>query len=494
MKRKALLLAPGYYEFGDYGYNDQPYMGLLKIARYFKNKGVEIEYHDFSLPPLVASFNKNLKELYSGHFKRFIPCGNFENEGIMKAQKYYGAPYSAIEEIIKNSNPTEIWLSSGLTYYWEAVRDVAMICKKYYPDVPLLLGGIYATLFPAHAQNHIPADYVHVGPFEDVDDLMPDYSVDALRYRSSIRTIQIAKGCHLKVPCTWCAVHAMDNKFKGISPDPTFAYLKQEYANGVNHFRLWASQLLVPLPKFKELMNKIISSKMNISLIASEGVQPSLFDQEVSDLMYKAGFSSVSIPMESINEKTIEEFRKPSTFNDYEQAVIRAQKSGFNKIKSFVMVGVPGQSYSDMIHAIVDCWARDVSPAIHQYTPIPGSNDWTKFPQFHNKSPEELHPSLWPGANSGMTVSKLEEIKRIARLGIYNFAYKVKEKNDFLEDIKDIFYDWCVKYGLIKNGEAARLMPLAIDGYESLWMKSIKSKNFVPMAQESTSNDHLEST
>lgn len=494
MKKKALLLAPGYYEFGDYGYNDQPFMGLLKIARHFKNQGIDVEYHDFSIPPIITSNNNNLKDLYEGKFKRFIKCGNYEEEGIMKAQKYYGAPYSYIEEVIKNAKPTEIWLSSGLTYYWEAVQDIAFLCKKHHPNVPLLLGGIYATLFPGHAQKYIPCDYIHVGPFEDIDHLMPDYSVDLLRAKSSTRTIQIAKGCHLKVPCTWCAVHAMDNKFRGIDPDPTFAYMRQEYANGVNFFRFWASQLLVPLGKFKDLMNKVISSDMKVSMNASEGVQPSLFDQEVSDLMYKAGFISVSIPMESIDQKTIEDFRKPSTFSDYENSVDRAQRSGFKKIKSFVMAGVPGQTYSDMVRAIVDCWARDVTPAIHQYTPIPGSNDWTKYPQFQSYSPEELHPSLWPGASSDMKVSYLEEIKRIGRLGLYNFNYMLQNKNNFIKEIKDIYEHWCHYYGLIKNGESSKIMPLALPGYQSEWMTKLKERNYVPMAQESTLSSPLEST
>jgi radical SAM superfamily enzyme YgiQ (UPF0313 family) len=481
--RKVLLLHPPYYEFGDYGYHDMPPMGLLKIARYLKNKNVDFEYYDFSHPMRIAHNNVNLKDSHrEAPFVRYIKCGNFENEGIVKPQKYYGAPHSIIRQKIRDANPTEIWISTNLTYYWEGARDVAIICKDEHPDVPVLIGGIYASLMPDHCSKNIPNDYVHIGPFEDIDDLMPDYSVDNLRKDSSIRTIQLGKGCNVNPPCSFCAVVSMDPKFKSLKPDPLMSYILQEHGNGVNFFKFWSSQLLVPQSRIIELMKKIINSGIKIQMVASEGVQPSLFTQEISDLMYKAGFASVSIPMESINEDQVKDFRKPSDFNDYEKAVEIAQKSGFDFIKSFVMAGIPGQTYDEIIHAIVDCWARGVHSAIHQYTPIPGSYDWTRFTQFHNKSPEELHPSLWPGASEDLTVESLEEIKRISSIGPYYFkSFYIKEdkKNPLLWEI---FRKYCEEYGIFnKDLKYNFKTPLSIKEYVPRWLhllrKTLRTEN-----------------
>lgn len=468
MKRKVLLLSPGYFEFGDYGYHDMPNMGLLKIARYFKNTGVDFEYYDFSLPPRLCNTNFNLKNTFkNAPFVKYVECGNYKSEGILKPQKYYGASYSSIVDIIKEADPTEIWISSGLTYYWESVRDLVNICKEIHPNIPVLVGGIYATLWPQHCKDNMPVDYVHVGPLDDIDDLMPYYEADNLRAHSNTRTIQLGKGCNVNPPCSFCAVVAMDPKFKALKPDVLFNYIKEEHSKGVTFFRFWASQLLVPQDRIIKLLNKIIESNIKIEMVASEGVQPNLFTQSISDLMLKAGFSFVSIPMESINDNQVKDFRKPSDFNDYEKAVLHAQTSGFKRIKSFVMAGVPGQTYEEIIRAILDCWARDVTPALHQYTPIPGSYDWTRYTQFHNISPEKLHPSLWPGASDSLKVEYLEDLKRIAKMGPLGLEDKSNLK---IKEIWDIYQDWARRYDILdKNGKYTYKSILAKPGYTSDW-------------------------
>jgi uncharacterized radical SAM superfamily protein len=469
-KRRVLLVNPGYYEVGDYSYAYQPPMGLLKIARYLKKKNVAVEYLDFSVPARIWSDGKSLKNVFaSAPVVRQQPCGNFESEGISKAVRYYGVPHDEIKRRIKAANPTEVWLGTNLTYYWEAARDVAQICKDIYPDVPVLAGGIYASLFPEHADANLNVDIVVQGPLPDIDDLFPDYSIDTT-YRTS-RTFQLGKGCHLKVPCSFCAVHAMEGGiFKGIKAQSTFDYIKEEYDKGVNHFQIWSSQLLVPLSSFKDLMRKIIDSDMSITMIASEGIQASIFDQECADLMSEAGFRIISIPMETVSEELTESTHKPSTFNQYERAVSYAQNAGIQAIIAFVMVGIPGQNYNDIVHAIVDCWARDCLVGFHQYTPIPGSEDWEKFPQFHDKSPDQLHPSLWPGASDELKVSYLEEIKRISKMGVVNFCdlYSKRELNR-VQEITNLFAKWTREYGLMDTDGYTDEYPLTTPGYRSAY-------------------------
>lgn len=481
--RKILLINPGYYEVGDYGYYHQPPMGILKIGSYFKKKGAQVELLDCAIPSRLVDTGTNLKDYAkNAPFVKMVKCGNYENEGISKAQRYFGMPHLAIRERIKAAKPTEIWLGTGLTYYWEAVRDVAIMCKDIYPDVPLLLGGIYPTLYPQHAQDHIPHDYLHQGPLDDIDDEFPDYTLYDDEYDST-RTLQLGKGCNVVPPCSFCAVVAMDPKFKTLSPDATYSYIKKEYElHGVNFFRIWSSQLLVPRSRFQNLMKLIIDSKIKVGLVASEGVQPSLYDQETSDLMKKAGFMSVSIPMESIDDGKVEEFRKPSDFNDYSQAVVHAQKSDFKLIKTFVMLGIPGQTIDEIIRGIVDCWARDTQPALHQYTPIPGSYDWERFPQFHGVSPELLHPSLWPGANPDMTVESLEEVKKVARIGHYRLSKAYRNKSLIkVKYVWDRYIYWAKDYGLLNSDlNPTYDRSLVQSGYTSAWTDKCLNLGIIP--------------
>jgi len=231
MGRKVLMINPGYYETGDYGYSYMPNMGLLKIGRYFRSKGINTKYIDFCIPIRLHLGDQTLKNFYTrAPFVRWAECGNFKSEGIAKQIKYYGMPHDQIKQIIKEQNPTEIWLGTGLTYYWESVKDLAVICKNIYPKIPLLLGGIYATLWPEHARTHIPCDMVHIGPIDDIDDLMPDYDLD--ENKTSVRVIQTGKGCHIFPPCSFCSVISLDPKFKPIAPDRVFNYIQEEMEIG----------------------------------------------------------------------------------------------------------------------------------------------------------------------------------------------------------------------------------------------------------------------
>lgn len=487
MKRKVLLVSPGYYESGDYGYALQPPMGLFKIARYFKNKGVEVEYLDCQLPPRIADTNINTKNHFiDAPFVKYLPCGNFEQEGILKPQRYFGIPHRVIREKIRAAKPTEIWVSTGLTYYWESVQEVVTICKEVFPTVPVFIGGIYASLYPQHASKMVAADYIHVGALEDIDGLMPDYDIDPSK--KSIRTIQISKGCNVNPPCSFCAVVSLDPKFSPLNEDNVFNYIQEEYKKGARYWQLWASQLLVPPRRFIGLLDKIIGSDINIKLIASEGVQPSLFSQEISDKMYKAGFTAVSIPMESIQEDLVLNWAKPSTFKDYTQAVTNAQRSGFKVVKSFILAGLPGQTYDEIIHGIVDCWARDTVVAYHQYTPVPAAPDWyhEDHKKYHGQSPELLHPSLWPGAHAGLKVEYLEEIKKVLKIGFRGFVKFKDSKVVKVREIWDLYLKWCKMYELIRNGKPVDTLPLAYQGYTSLvtdnWKNNVHSRETNPEA------------
>lgn len=46
----------------------------------------------------------------------------------------------------------------------------------HYPDVPLHLGGVYATLLTDHAELS-GADYIHKGIMPEIEDFLPSYEL-----------------------------------------------------------------------------------------------------------------------------------------------------------------------------------------------------------------------------------------------------------------------------------------------------------------------------
>ncbi len=56
--------------------------------------------------------------------------------------------------------PTQVWVSSLCSYWYESVAEVCRIIRKTLPDAKIVLLGQYARLMPKHAAEACAADYV----------------------------------------------------------------------------------------------------------------------------------------------------------------------------------------------------------------------------------------------------------------------------------------------------------------------------------------------
>jgi radical SAM superfamily enzyme YgiQ (UPF0313 family) len=120
---RVLLIEPVQHK--SWGTNNQ-YIGLLKIAAYHKQAGDTVEY--------------------------------------VRAYEIPATP------------PDMILVTSMFTYWYKCVWETVQFYKFFYPTVPLLLGGIYATICPEHAARS-GADQVVAGEYEKSRSLPPDPTV-----------------------------------------------------------------------------------------------------------------------------------------------------------------------------------------------------------------------------------------------------------------------------------------------------------------------------
>jgi hypothetical protein len=58
------------------------------------------------------------------------------------------------------SRPTQIWITSLCSYWYESVAEVCRIIRQTLPDTEIVLLGQYARLMPKHAAEACAADYV----------------------------------------------------------------------------------------------------------------------------------------------------------------------------------------------------------------------------------------------------------------------------------------------------------------------------------------------
>lgn len=424
-------------------------MGLLKIGAYFKDQGCKVKLIDCGPAPSYVYGKSPYNSVYKdAPLYDVRESGSSESDKILKGVYYYGKSSSWIRnQIIAYGRPDQIWIGTHLTYYYETVWDLVRVCKEIYPKTPVLIGGIYPTLDTEHAKRS-GADIVFNGDIEGLESYMPDYSL--LEYQTPVKMFKSSSGCKVNPPCAFCSVPKLNPVFRPMDVDTTVSWIEKEFRAGTRSFIMWSSQLLMPPRTFKEFCEKIISLGLpdkGLMLSASEGIQPSLFKEDVAYLMRKAGFQDVNIPLEAIRDSRIEEYQKPSSLIDIERSINLSFKNGFRTIKAFIMMGTPGQEADEIIEAIVYCWKHMIKPTLMPFTPVPKSQMYEESDEFKTKNLELLNPYLWPAASKKLSCNDLELIKYYTFLGFDDFISNKKLDRK----ISGIFLRYIKEYNLLKD-------------------------------------------
>lgn len=105
--------------------------------------------------------------------------------------------------------PDIILVTSLFTYGWEKVKEAVDFYRSKYPDVPVVLGGIYATLMREHAREMIKPEFIWEGIIQEAEDILPDYSL-VPDWNASI--LFSSRGCIRR--CPFCVVWRLEPEYK----------------------------------------------------------------------------------------------------------------------------------------------------------------------------------------------------------------------------------------------------------------------------------------
>ena len=68
-------------------------------------------------------------------------------KAIPRHYSQYGIPEEALlEKLSSIDKPDVVGVTSGMTYWYPGVFKVIEIARRFFKDVPIVLGGIYATI------------------------------------------------------------------------------------------------------------------------------------------------------------------------------------------------------------------------------------------------------------------------------------------------------------------------------------------------------------
>ena len=334
----------------------------------------------------------------TGHFhKEFIDKPKILHS-IPRRYGRYGIPYSLVQKELNTfPTPDVIFVTSGMTYWYPGVLEMISLLKQRFPKVPIILGGIYASLFPEHARKKSGADEVVCGAGEQAclhiaDEITGNLS-DEHRYREMDNipapaydlyprldsvALLTSHGCPYR--CPFCASRILSGEYRRRPHSRVIEEIERLHNIGnVRHFAFYDDALLYRKDEhLVPILEEIIARDMGVCFHTPNGVQPREMDECLTRLMRKAGFRTIRLSYESRSKERQERMGLKVRDADLIRAVRLLKEAGFDsrQLGSYVLMGLPGQDVGEVLESIMFVLSLGIQVNLASFSPIPGTPCW----------------------------------------------------------------------------------------------------------------------
>lgn len=450
MKRRPqfLLINPYIYDFAAYDLWSKP-LGLLYIASVLEENGSDVKVID-----AMDRWHPAVLRLQGLNRPKSRPFGDghFFKEQVTKPslvssvpRKYYryGMPPSVLEKEIRREvetvKPDAILVTSGMTYWYQGVHETIRLCKELVPDVPVLLGGIYATLFTDHATRTSGADLVIAGEGERT--ILPalskltgfeytrtysshdDFPKPAYHHYPTLEyaAMMTTRGCPYS--CSFCATHSFTEHFnrrRVSSVVEEIAFYRQH--RDIRNITFYDDALFVNADAhIKPILREVIARHIKVHFHTPNGLFARLIDEELADLLVASGFKTIRLSYETKNIERQQQMRKV-TDHDLEKALERLQHAGFPSRDAvvYLIMGLPGQTPFEVEESIQYVHELGARVSLSSFSPIPHTEEWNKAIELFQLPADEpllTNKSIYPLKHDGFTMEDFERLKTVATRG-----------------------------------------------------------------------------
>lgn len=345
----------------------------------------------------------------------------------------YGLPYSAVKGALKRLSPPPdlVLITSIMTYWYPGVMAVANLVKDIWPKVPLVLGGIFATLCPEQASQIDSIDQIISGPLErrenwqKIWDLLDSsrpplpeqagFSLNLDCYPAPKYSFILgSRGCPFS--CPYCANKALYPCFKQRNLQDIWSEVKKERQKSVIDFAFYDDALLVKPENWLVPLLKSLESE-DIRLHTPNAVHVRYLDKSICDLFKAAGLTTIRLGLETSDFES--RLDQKITAEEWDLGVKNLLASGFSpdQIGAYILFGLPGQDLEEIKRAIYFVHSYNIRPHLAFYSPIPGS---PLFPEAEKYSPYPLseeplfqNNTIWPCYPGGFSWEEQRDWKRL---------------------------------------------------------------------------------
>ena len=385
MKLRILLVNPWIYDFAAANFWSRP-LGLLKVAECLSRSDVKLSLIDCTDVFLKGSLGR----------------GKYPKEPVEKPEclkhlpRTFGRYGLALDDFrlrLSKAAPFDlVFITSIMSWWYPGVRKVIEIIREERKDVPIVLGGIYATVWHGHASATSGADFIYKGPVGDEIKVVFNTFGFRLKKKSGAATpyyrlglypayqfAPLLTGAGCPFACAYCASHNLWKRFSQRMPHAVVTEIKDLFERGVRDFAFYDDALLVNADRhIKPILNEVKRLAVNARFHCPNGLHARFIDDELARLMRDSGFRTIRLGFETVDGERQKETGGKVTCEDLAGAVGLLKKYGFTKkeIGVYLMYGLPGQTFDEVKEGV--SFLKDLGVGINlaEFSPIPGTECW----------------------------------------------------------------------------------------------------------------------
>jgi radical SAM superfamily enzyme YgiQ (UPF0313 family) len=241
--------------------------------------------------------------------------------------------------------------------------QIADAVKRQFPEKKVVMGGSHPSARPQEALQH--ADQVVVGEGEELIrplvegelqeellygsrpelDSLPILDLEVLEgirgrrgsYRLPLAPLMTSRGCPHN--CVFCSVTKMfGRRVRFRDPDLVVAEMRRRFREGFRRGFFYDDNFAADYDQAKVLLEKIIRAELPFNWSSQFSVHAAN-DPELLSMLRRARCTTLFIGLESVNPRTLKEFRKAQTVRHIERSVQAIREAGLGVHGMFMLGG-----------------------------------------------------------------------------------------------------------------------------------------------------------
>jgi|TARA_Y100000310_G_scaffold145233_1_gene144577 radical SAM superfamily enzyme YgiQ (UPF0313 family) len=282
---------------------------------------------------------------------------------------------------IRDFNPGLIGITTASIGY-KMAYDIIDRVKGKFPNIPVAIGGSYASTVHSKILDDTKVDYVVYGEGEqtfveiangkelkdikgliykdenneitmnplcplvqNLDDMpFPRYEIFELNKMLEKRIPLVSsRGCPNR--CVFCSIQlVMGHPFRTRSPENVVKEIKHWYKKGYDSFEFSDDNFSFNIPRAERICDLIVEKGLKVKLIFGNGLRADRVNETLLKKLKNAGTIWIAYGLESSDSQVLKNMKKDLNLDTLRHAVKMTKELGIETQVNFI-IGCPGQTY-----------------------------------------------------------------------------------------------------------------------------------------------------